>query len=121
MREWPSPTPFGARDKGSATKARAGAGREPVGGLRLINEGLGWVDEGTPWNALQIPQWLRIAMFANTIAICTSLIVYIVVANTTIGDRATWVWNPVVSITMFIAATLLAARHLSWRRRRVTK
>jgi len=93
----------------------------PVVGIRLINEGLGRTNEGGPSNAFRIPRWLRIVVFANTMAICTSLLVFIVFANATNGVQAAWIWKPIVSITLFLAAAPLAARHLSWRQRRMTK
>jgi hypothetical protein len=74
---------------------------------------LGRVAEGTPWNALSIPQWLRIAVFANTIAICTSRIAYFVVANATTADRAIGVWNPVLSVTLIYRGHIAGRAALS--------
>jgi hypothetical protein len=93
----------------------------PVVGIKLINEGLGRTIEGSPSNAFRIPRWLRVVVFANTMAICTSLLVFIVFASATNGVRAAWIWKPVVSIALFLAATPLAARHLTWRRRHTAK
>lgn len=93
----------------------------PVVGIRLINEGLGRANEGSASNVFRIPRWLRVVWFANTIAICTSLLAFIVFSNVTNGVPAAWIWKPVVSIALFLAATPLAARHLSWRRRHPTR
>jgi hypothetical protein len=93
----------------------------PVVGIRLINEGLGRTVEGGPSDAFRIPRWLRVVMFANTMAICTSLLVFIAFANATNGVQAAWIWKPLVSMALFLVAVPLAARHLSWRQRRLTK
>jgi hypothetical protein len=82
---------------------REGLRRDPTA-FKVVQRGSGRV------SVISASLWFRILMFAQGIAVGTLAIAFAVCATATNScDAAAWIWSPLVSISVAVAATAFAA------------
>jgi hypothetical protein len=94
---------------------REGLRRDPAA-VKVVQRGSGRV------SVISTSLWFRILMFAQSIAVGTVAIAFAVAAAATNNcEAAGWIWSPLVSISVAVAAAVIAAVIFALRRRRAAQ